>query len=136
MNFTDPCYRAESLLRCSRCKIARYCNAACQKQAWPEHKGECRRLKSLHPRIPPDSVRLATRILSAMLSITHRASQELYSLKEHQSHLADMPEEKQMGLMQLCSALQLFIQANDQSADPFPAPDPDLLNLIGQIDVC
>ncbi|XP_062379810.1 histone-lysine N-methyltransferase SMYD3 [Sardina pilchardus] len=125
--------RAESLLRCSRCKTARYCNATCQKEAWSKHKGECRRLKNLHPRIPPDSVCLAARILSSMLSISHRASEELYTLQEHQSHLTDMPEEKQMGLMQLCSALQLFIQANDQSADPFPAPDLDLLNLLGQV---
>ncbi|PNH03766.1 hypothetical protein TSOC_010149 [Tetrabaena socialis] len=30
------------LLRCSLCVGVRYCDAACQKQHWPQHKGECR----------------------------------------------------------------------------------------------
>ena len=30
-------------LRCGACKTARYCSAACQKTAWPEHKLVCRR---------------------------------------------------------------------------------------------
>ncbi|KAL2098592.1 hypothetical protein ACEWY4_005072 [Coilia grayii] len=75
--------RAESLLRCSQCKTARYCNAQCQKQGWSEHKGECSHLKSLQPRIPPDSVRLAARILQT--DSTQNAPGELYSLEEHQS---------------------------------------------------
>jgi SET and MYND domain-containing protein len=29
------------LLRCSRCKLMRYCNAACQAADWPLHKHEC-----------------------------------------------------------------------------------------------
>lgn len=34
-----------------------------QKQAWPDHKRECKCLKRLQPRIPTDSVRLLTRII-------------------------------------------------------------------------
>jgi hypothetical protein len=30
-----------SLLRCSRCRCARYCNAECQRADWPQHKREC-----------------------------------------------------------------------------------------------
>uniref|UniRef100_A0AAY4BEV9 [histone H3]-lysine(4) N-trimethyltransferase n=1 Tax=Denticeps clupeoides TaxID=299321 RepID=A0AAY4BEV9_9TELE len=55
--------RSDSLQRCSQCKIARYCNVRCQKQAWLEHKRECKYFKSLQPRVPPDSVRLAARII-------------------------------------------------------------------------
>jgi hypothetical protein len=29
------------LLRCTTCKIARYCSQACQRAAWPEHKKKC-----------------------------------------------------------------------------------------------
>lgn len=54
-------------------------------------------------------------------------------MEEHQSHLSDMPEEKQEGLKQLCSALQLFLRANDQSDETFMAPDPDLLCLLAKV---
>ena len=30
-----------SLLTCSRCRMKYYCNATCQKKAWPEHKKHC-----------------------------------------------------------------------------------------------
>jgi hypothetical protein len=29
------------MLRCSRCKAAFYCDAACQKRHWREHKAAC-----------------------------------------------------------------------------------------------
>ena len=31
-----------SLLRCSRCRAAQYCDKDCQRQHWPQHKRECR----------------------------------------------------------------------------------------------
>lgn len=34
-----------------------------QKQAWPDHKRECKCLQRLQPRIPTDSVRLVARII-------------------------------------------------------------------------
>eukprot|EP00002_Diphylleia_rotans_P009315 TRINITY_DN1942_c0_g2_i5.p1 TRINITY_DN1942_c0_g2~~TRINITY_DN1942_c0_g2_i5.p1 ORF type:complete len:359 (-),score=68.75 TRINITY_DN1942_c0_g2_i5:242-1318(-) len=30
-----------TLLRCSRCRSARYCSSQCQRKAWPLHKDEC-----------------------------------------------------------------------------------------------
>ena len=32
---------ALKMLRCSRCKAAFYCDAACQKRHWREHKAAC-----------------------------------------------------------------------------------------------
>lgn len=32
---------------CSACKLARYCNEECQKNAWPTHKGLCKAAKAL-----------------------------------------------------------------------------------------
>ncbi|KAI1779876.1 hypothetical protein F4818DRAFT_400933 [Hypoxylon cercidicola] len=29
------------LLRCARCKMARYCNSTCQKNDWSTHKKVC-----------------------------------------------------------------------------------------------
>ena len=33
----------ELIPRCSRCKVARYCNIACQKRHWPVHKHNCQK---------------------------------------------------------------------------------------------
>lgn len=41
-----------------------------QKQAWPVHKSECKCLQSVLPRIPTDSVRLAARIIFALVSLS------------------------------------------------------------------
>jgi hypothetical protein len=31
--------------KCAGCDVTRYCSRQCQKEAWPEHKEECRRLQ-------------------------------------------------------------------------------------------
>ncbi|XP_030580200.1 histone-lysine N-methyltransferase SMYD3 isoform X1 [Archocentrus centrarchus] len=102
--------RGESLLRCSQCKMARYCNTSCQKQAWSGHKRECKCLQSLLPRLPTDSVRLAARLVFALLSPSKSSSEELYTLDEHESHLSSMSEQKKQGLSQLASMLELYLQ--------------------------
>ena len=30
--------------KCGRCKVARYCNLECQRDHWPTHKAECKKL--------------------------------------------------------------------------------------------
>ncbi|KAM6950245.1 histone-lysine N-methyltransferase SMYD3 [Lycodopsis pacificus] len=110
----DVCHhcfsRRETLLRCSQCKMARYCNTTCQKQAWSGHKRECKCLQSLLPRIPTDSVRLAARLIFALLSPSKSSSEELYTLEEHESHLSSMSEHKKQGVAQLASMLELYLQ--------------------------
>ncbi|XP_033482398.2 histone-lysine N-methyltransferase SMYD3 [Epinephelus lanceolatus] len=110
----DVCHhcftRRETLLRCSQCKMARYCNTTCQKQAWSGHKRECKCLQSLLPRVPTDSVRLAARLIFALLSPLKSSSEELYTLEEHESHLSSMPEQKKQGLSQLAAMLEMYLQ--------------------------
>ncbi|XP_049910519.1 histone-lysine N-methyltransferase SMYD3 isoform X1 [Epinephelus moara] len=110
----DVCHhcftRRETLLRCSQCKMARYCNTTCQKQAWSGHKRECKCLQSLLPRVPTDSVRLAARLIFALLSPLKSSSEELYTLEEHESHLSSMPEQKKQGLCQLAAMLEMYLQ--------------------------
>uniref|UniRef100_A0A3P8S1F4 [histone H3]-lysine(4) N-trimethyltransferase n=1 Tax=Amphiprion percula TaxID=161767 RepID=A0A3P8S1F4_AMPPE len=101
--------RLETLLRCSQCKTARYCNITCQKQAWSVHKRECKCLRGLLPRFPTDSVRLAARLIFALLSPSSSSSEQLYTLDEHESHLTSMPEQKKQGLSQLASMLELYL---------------------------
>ncbi|XP_038557424.1 histone-lysine N-methyltransferase SMYD3 [Micropterus salmoides] len=110
----DVCHhcftRRGTLLRCSQCKMARYCNVTCQRQAWPGHKRECKCLQRLLPRIPTDSVRLAAKLIFALLSPSKSSSEELYTLEEHESHLSSMSEQKKQGLSQLASMLELYLQ--------------------------
>ncbi|KAM9410589.1 histone-lysine N-methyltransferase SMYD3 [Pholidichthys leucotaenia] len=102
--------RHETLLRCSQCKMARYCNITCQKQAWSIHKRECKCLQRLLPRLPTDAVRLAARIIFALLSTCKAVSEELYTLEELESHLNSMSEQKKESLSQLASMLELYLQ--------------------------
>ncbi|XP_077095121.1 histone-lysine N-methyltransferase SMYD3 [Siphateles boraxobius] len=113
--------RGESLLRCSQCKTARYCSVHCQKQAWLDHKRECKCLQRLQPRIPTDSVRLVARIIFKLLSQSKNEQEELYSIAEHQSHLADMSEEKKEGLGHLCTTLQVYLGEENCNLSELPS---------------
>uniref|UniRef100_A0A671MCR1 [histone H3]-lysine(4) N-trimethyltransferase n=1 Tax=Sinocyclocheilus anshuiensis TaxID=1608454 RepID=A0A671MCR1_9TELE len=124
--------RGESLSRCSQCKTARYCSAQCQKQAWPDHKRECKCLKRLQPRIPTDSVCLVARIIFKLLSQSESDQEELYSIVEHQSHLADMSEEKKEGLRHLCMTLQVYLGEENHDLSPLP-PGLDPISLLARV---
>uniref|UniRef100_A0A673M881 [histone H3]-lysine(4) N-trimethyltransferase n=1 Tax=Sinocyclocheilus rhinocerous TaxID=307959 RepID=A0A673M881_9TELE len=124
--------RGESLSRCSQCKTARYCSAQCQKQAWPDHKRECKYLKRLQPRIPTDSVRLVARIIFKLLSQSESDQEELYSIVEHQSHLADMSEEKKEGLRHLCTTLQVYLGEENHDLSQLP-PGLDPISLLARV---
>ncbi|KAK5873796.1 hypothetical protein PBY51_018802 [Eleginops maclovinus] len=128
--------RQETLLRCSQCKMARYCNTTCQKQAWIGHKRECKCLKSLLPRIPNDSVRLAARLIFALLNSSKSSSEELYTLEEHESHLSSMSEQKKQGLSQLASMLELYLQQEVSDLEVTSALPPSCqepLSLIAKV---
>ncbi|XP_059209043.1 histone-lysine N-methyltransferase SMYD3 [Centropristis striata] len=126
--------RHETLLRCSQCKMARYCNLTCQKRAWSGHKRECKCLHSLLPRIPTDSVRLAGRLIFAVLSPSKSGSEELYTLEEHESHLSSMCEQKKQGLSQLASMLELYLQQEVQEmTSPLPPSCQEPLSLIAKV---
>ncbi|XP_077941216.1 histone-lysine N-methyltransferase SMYD3 isoform X3 [Gasterosteus aculeatus] len=140
----DVCHhcfsRRENLLRCSQCKMARYCNTTCQKQAWCGHKTECKCLKSLRPRVPTDSVRLAARLIFALLSPSKSSSEELYTLEEHESHLSSMSENKKQGLSQLASMLELYVQQEvpdlaQEGASALPPSCRDPLSLIAKLTI-
>ncbi|XP_028295376.1 histone-lysine N-methyltransferase SMYD3 isoform X1 [Gouania willdenowi] len=130
--------RCETLLRCSQCKMARYCNTTCQKQAWPVHKKECACLKDIFPRIPTDSVRLAARLIFALSSPSQNSTEELYTLEEHVSHLNSMSEQKREGLSHLASMLELFLEQEEQKltqemGSVLPSSCRDALSLMAKV---
>ncbi|KAM4744920.1 histone-lysine N-methyltransferase SMYD3 isoform 2-T2 [Anableps anableps] len=118
--------------------MARYCNATCQKQAWSGHKRECKCLRSLLPRLPTDSVRLAAGLIFALLNPPKTVGNELYTLEEHESHLNSMSEQKKHGLSQLASMLELYVQQEDsgmtqEMTSALPPSCQDPLSLIAKV---
>ncbi|KAK1170136.1 histone-lysine N-methyltransferase SMYD3 isoform X1 [Acipenser oxyrinchus oxyrinchus] len=124
----ENCFsRKQSLLRCSRCKVAKYCDARCQKQAWPEHKRECLCLRSCQPRIPADSVRLVGRVIFKLVSKT---SPWLFVFVL--SDIKEMSEEMKEGLGHLKEMLQLYLQEESEDVSRLMS-GLDLLHLFAKV---
>lgn len=63
--------QGRALLRCSGCKFAHFCDAACQKGGWEAaggHKAECARLKAAFPNAPSPSALFYARLIDALLA--------------------------------------------------------------------
>lgn len=71
-NYCSYCLRCplsskDKLLLCSNCRLARYCNRDCQRQAWlRDHKPECARLKASFPNLPLTDVLFLARIVERL----------------------------------------------------------------------
>ncbi|XP_030355442.1 histone-lysine N-methyltransferase SMYD3 isoform X2 [Strigops habroptila] len=124
--------RNEHLHRCSQCKVAKYCGKSCQKEAWLDHKQECRCLKSTEPNFPPDSVRLAGRIVFKLLRQSVCLSERLYSFSDLQSNIEQLSEEMKDGLRHLAHTLQLYLKAEIQDASHLP-PAIDFFQIFAKV---
>ncbi|XP_068088169.1 histone-lysine N-methyltransferase SMYD3 isoform X3 [Hyperolius riggenbachi] len=112
--------RSKKLQRCSQCKFAQYCNSVCQRNAWKDHKRECRCLKSVYPNIPTDSVRLISRIIFKLLENPACSSGELYSIHDLQSHVQELREEMKEGLGHLAATLEQYLKTEIQDSTQLP----------------
>ncbi|XP_075604951.1 histone-lysine N-methyltransferase SMYD3 isoform X2 [Balearica regulorum gibbericeps] len=124
--------RNEHLHRCSQCKVAKYCGKSCQKEAWLDHKQECRCLKSVKPNFPPDSVRLAGRIVFKLLRQSVWLSERLYSFSDLQSNIEQLSEEMKDGLRHLAQTLQLYLKTEIQDASRLP-PAIDFFQIFAKV---
>ncbi|KAF3823486.1 hypothetical protein GH733_010922 [Mirounga leonina] len=86
-----------------------------RKKGWPDHKWECKCLKSCKPRYPPDSVRLLGR-----MEETPSESEKLYSFYDLESNINKMTEDKKEGLRQLVMTFQHFMREEIQDASQLP----------------
>ncbi|KAL4673374.1 hypothetical protein H8959_017308 [Pygathrix nigripes] len=107
-------------MRCSQCRVAKYCSAKCQKKAWPDHKRECKCLKSCKPRYPPDSVRLLGRVVFKLMDGTPSESEKLYSFYDLESNINKLTEDKKEGLRQLVMTFQHFMREEILDASQLP----------------
>uniref|UniRef100_A0A8D1L8Q0 Histone-lysine N-methyltransferase SMYD3 n=1 Tax=Sus scrofa TaxID=9823 RepID=A0A8D1L8Q0_PIG len=122
----------EKLMRCSQCRVAKYCSAKCQKKAWQDHKRECKCLKSCKPRYPPDSVRLLGRVIFKLMEETPSESEKLYSFYDLESNMNKLTEEKKEGLRQLVLTFQHFMREEIQDASQLP-PSFDIFEAFAKV---
>ncbi|XP_025143048.1 histone-lysine N-methyltransferase SMYD3 isoform X7 [Bubalus kerabau] len=122
----------EKLMRCSQCRIAKYCSAKCQKKAWQDHKRECKCLKSCKPRYPPDSVRLLGRVVFKLMQETPSESEKLYSFYDLESNINKLTEDKREGLRQLALTFQHFMREEIQDASQLP-PSFDIFEAFAKV---
>ncbi|NXB19596.1 SMYD2 methyltransferase, partial [Rhagologus leucostigma] len=107
----DGCFaRKEGLSKCGRCKQAFYCNVECQKEDWPMHKLECASMctfgQNWHP---SETVRLTARILAKQKIHPERTqSEKLFAVKEFESHLDKLDNEKRELIQNDIAALHHF----------------------------
>ncbi|KAJ7763431.1 hypothetical protein B0H16DRAFT_1804550 [Mycena metata] len=62
-------------LRCSACRVIRYCNLQCQKKHWKEHKGDCKDFQAL-PNTEPQMCEIAQQFPWARLQADNTFSFE------------------------------------------------------------
>uniref|UniRef100_A0A8C0HP68 Uncharacterized protein n=1 Tax=Buteo japonicus TaxID=224669 RepID=A0A8C0HP68_9AVES len=101
------------------------------KEAWLDHKQECRCLKSVEPNFPPDSVRLAGRIVFKLVICL---SERLYSFSDLQSNTEQLSEEMKDGLRHLAQTLQLYLKMEIQDASHLP-PVIDFFQIFTKVSV-
>ncbi|KAL4829022.1 hypothetical protein H8958_019859 [Nasalis larvatus] len=102
--------RKEGLSKCGRCKQAFYCNVECQKEGWPMHKLECSPMVVFGENWnPSETVRLTARILAKQKIHPERTSSEkLLAVKEFESHLDKLDNEKKDLIQSDIAALHHF----------------------------
>ncbi|XP_073528060.1 N-lysine methyltransferase SMYD2 [Phyllobates terribilis] len=119
-NQCDHCFsRKEGLSKCGKCKQAFYCNVDCQKGDWPMHKLECSSMCTYGQNWnPSETVRLTARILAKQKLHPERTSSESYlSVKEFESHLDKLDNEKKELIETDIAALHHFYSKNLPYAD-------------------
>ncbi|XP_041481801.1 histone-lysine N-methyltransferase SMYD3-like [Lytechinus variegatus] len=129
--FCDFCLKQRSdLQRCSSCKYVRYCSRQCQKADWSRcHKQDCKTLKRIHPRVPPDLAQLLSQIIRRQnkpppLDDEDHFPTSLDQLESHHDKLSDARKDHFQSL--------LFVL--NQCMDGAVLPEPSsLLKMFGAI---
>uniref|UniRef100_A0A914UPF5 MYND-type domain-containing protein n=1 Tax=Plectus sambesii TaxID=2011161 RepID=A0A914UPF5_9BILA len=104
-----------SLQRCSRCRLTHFCNEACQRAAWTEHRDECTSLANVRPRIPTALARLMARIIfkrrdhpSTDPPPTTFNNRRFEDLMNHRKEITEDPERSEH-FVALCHVLREYV---------------------------
>ncbi|XP_077341889.1 N-lysine methyltransferase SMYD2 [Lithobates pipiens] len=119
-NHCDLCFcRKEGLAKCGKCKQAFYCNVECQKGDWPMHKLECSSMCAYGEQWnPSETVRLTARIIAKQKTCKERTPSERFlTVKEFESHLSKLDNEKKELIQNDIEALHHFYSKNLHYAD-------------------
>ncbi|XP_054443611.1 N-lysine methyltransferase SMYD2 isoform X2 [Pteronotus mesoamericanus] len=130
-NHCEHCFaRKEGLSKCGRCKQAFYCDVECQKEDWPMHKLECSPMVVFGENWnPSETVRLTARILAKQKSHPERTpSEKLLAVKEFESHLDKLDNEKKDLIQGDISALHRFYSKHLEFPD-----NESLVTLFAQV---
>ncbi|KAG0727112.1 Histone-lysine N-methyltransferase SMYD3 [Chionoecetes opilio] len=89
---------AGGLQRCSGCRLEHYCGRQCQAAAWRLHRMECRRLKRVSPRVPPDTARLMAKVILRLQSEGDGITEEIApnfsrKFKDLMNHYSDIKKD-------------------------------------------
>uniref|UniRef100_A0A8C6VCQ4 [histone H3]-lysine(4) N-trimethyltransferase n=1 Tax=Naja naja TaxID=35670 RepID=A0A8C6VCQ4_NAJNA len=127
----EHCLRSkEQLPRCSQCKIARYCGAHCQKEAWLDHKRECKCIKDIDPNFPPDSVRLVGRIIFKVMFAQKKSSH--FNTFPLFKDVDELSEDMKEGLRHLAKTLQLYLKVEIQDVSQL-LPALDIFQIFAKV---
>ncbi|XP_078012441.1 N-lysine methyltransferase SMYD2 isoform X4 [Phascolarctos cinereus] len=130
-NHCEYCFaRKEGLSKCGRCRQAFYCNVECQKEDWPMHKLECSAMCVFGENWnPSETVRLTARILAKQKTHHERTpSEKLLAVKEFESHLDKLDNEKRELIQSDIAALHHFYSKHIEYPD-----NASLVTLFAQV---
>ncbi|KRT79564.1 hypothetical protein AMK59_8131 [Oryctes borbonicus] len=130
----DSCFKKGDLLKCSNCHYVYYCGKDCQREGWSLHRGECKSLKRVAPRMVPDAARLLARLIQKLnkggdSSRSYYTRDKFRTFKHLMSHYGDLKtdERRLEHFMSLCGVLKEFL--NDTMI-----PNPvELLGIYGRM---
>ncbi|XP_053675028.1 histone-lysine N-methyltransferase SMYD3 [Anopheles nili] len=131
----DRCLKETKVMKCSSCLYLRYCGRTCQKEAWPDHKEECEKLKALPAGLlVPSAAMMMSRIVRRLRKggDTHKG---YYTSKFYRKFADLMPHEEDIRQdpkrMEHFGTLVVVLQRLlDESITP---KKPELLRIYGKM---